>query len=331
MDWSKGFSASYYLTLVDPVTWRDTERIEITGGSVSRTFSGLRQSADVDCTTFEPDRERWVRVWMDAVQDGDASHEALFTGLTSVSETTLNGSKTTIPLSCYSVLKPCEDVLLDKGYYVFRGESVRQTIGELLSATPAPVVISGTPPELMQTIIAERGENHLSMVNKLLDAIGWRLRIDGDGTIRVGAWDNTPASTFGVWNDVIEPRVSLKADWFKCPNVFRATSGDLTAIARDDSRNSPLSTVNRGREVWREDTNVKLTDEGLEQYAQRRLVELQAYAYSVKYTRRYDPAVNVSDVVRLHYPEQNLMNDYAVMRQDIRLGYGCPVSEEVQR
>ena len=26
MDWTKGFTATYYAVLVDPITWRDTER-----------------------------------------------------------------------------------------------------------------------------------------------------------------------------------------------------------------------------------------------------------------------------------------------------------------
>lgn len=331
MDWSKGFSASYYLTIVDPVTWRDTERIEVTGGTVSRTASGLRQSADIDCTAFDTGKERWIRVWLDAIQDGDAAHEALFTGLTSVAETALNGNRTTIPLECYSVLKPCDDVLLDRGYFILTGSSVAQTVRDLLSVTPAPVVVESQSPALRQTIIAESGETRLSMVNKLLDAVGWRLIIDGDGTIRAGAWDADPKASFGVHNDVIEPRVTLRSDWFRCPNVFRAVSGDFTAIAVDTSPDSILSTVNRGREVWKEDNYVKLTDEGLEQYAARRLAEEQAYAYAVQYTRRYDPAVNVGRAVRLHYPEQKLMGEYAVTSQRIRLGHGCSVQEEVQK
>ena len=47
MDWSKGFSAEYYMAIVDPSTWRDVERVEITGGSVTRTASGLLQSIQV--------------------------------------------------------------------------------------------------------------------------------------------------------------------------------------------------------------------------------------------------------------------------------------------
>ena len=52
MDYNKGFSAMYYGTFVDPVTWRDTDRFEITGGSVRRTGSDLIESADADCTEY---------------------------------------------------------------------------------------------------------------------------------------------------------------------------------------------------------------------------------------------------------------------------------------
>ena len=48
MDWSKGFSATYYMSIVDPVTWRDVDRIEIKGGEISRSESELVESADVD-------------------------------------------------------------------------------------------------------------------------------------------------------------------------------------------------------------------------------------------------------------------------------------------
>ena len=48
MDWSKGFSASYYMAIVDKRTWNDISRLEITGGNISRYITGLRESADID-------------------------------------------------------------------------------------------------------------------------------------------------------------------------------------------------------------------------------------------------------------------------------------------
>lgn len=332
MDWSKGLSASYYLTVVDPATWRDTQRVEITGGTVSRISTGLRQSADLSCTEWEPRRERWVRVYLDAAQEGSSEHVALFTGLTSVPETAIDGNRTSYPVACYSVLKPAEDILLQRGWFAGEGLSGGDLAAELLSVTPAPVSVADGAPALRQAIIAEDGENRLTMAEKILAAIGWQMVIDGDGTIRIGPPETEIRAVFGVDNDVIEPQVSLRADWFACPNCFRAIYGDQTAEARDDDEDSMLSTVSRGREVWREESGVQLGDgEGLEQYAQRRLRELQAYAYTVRYDRRFDPNVTVGSVIRLHYPGQNLMDDYTVTAQSITLGLGARVSEEVQR
>lgn len=331
MDWAKGFSASYYMALVDPVTWRDAERVEITGGSITRTETGLRQSADVDCTEFETDRERWVRIYLDAAQEGDVAHVPLFTGLTSVPERDIDGTRIRYPLICYSVLKPAEDVLLPRGWYAPAGFNGAAVIAELLSVTPAPIEVMENAPRLTQSILAEDGENRLTMANKVLDAINWRLRINGDGTITIGPPATEPAASFGMDNDVIEPKLQRRADWFSCPNVFRAVSGGQIAVARDDDEDSMLSTVNRGREIWMEEADCELNSgEGLEQYAQRRLREEQAVAYTVHYTRRFDPAVLVGDMVRLHYPAQDLMALYTVTDQSIELGYGARTSEEVR-
>lgn len=331
MDWSKGFSASYYMTLVDPVTWRDLERAEITGGTITRTESGLRQAADVDCTDFDPDREQWVRIYLDAAQAGDVAHEALFTGLSSVPEQSIDGTRINYPLTCYSVLKPAEDVLLQRGWYAPAGINGADAAADLLSVTPAPITVEENAPALSQSIIAEDGENRLTMANKILEAINWRLRIGGDGTVTICPMPTEASGTLGLDNDVIEPKLVRRADWFACPNVFRAVSGSLIAVARDDS-DSALSTVNRGREIWMEETDCDLNSgESLELYALRRLRELQAVAYSVQYTRRFDPRILAGDRVRLHYPAQGLTDTFMVLNQTIDLGHGAKTSEEVQR
>lgn len=320
------------MTLVDPVTWADKERVEITDGTISRTDTGLRQSADINCTDFDPEREQWIRIYLDAAQVGDVAHEALFTGLCSVPEQSMDGTRTEFPLACYSVLKPAEDVLLRRGWYAPAGFNGAELAADLLSVSAAPVVVQENAPSLAQYIIAEDGENRLSMANRILTAINWRLRISGDGTITICPRAAEISGVFGLDNDVIEPKLVKRADWFSCPNVLRAVSGDLTAVARDDREDSALSTVNRGREIWKEETSCDLNKgESLAQYAQRRLRELQSVAYSVRYTRRFDPQVLPGDMVQLRYPPQGLTDTYQVTSQTIDLGYGARTSEEVQR
>ena len=331
MNWEKGFTASYYVYLIDAKTWRETELLQITDGSISRTDSGLRDSADITCVRYN-DRERYIRIYLDVQQNGASEHVPIFTGLTSAPSRDIDGVLETNSVECYSVLKPAEDVLLQRGYYVPAEADGGIIIQDLLSVTPAPVEVIGEAPALQTSVIAEDGENHLTMVDKVLTAINWRMRILGNGTIQILPQAEETLRTFDPLNaDVLEPTLTITRDWYNCPNVLRAVSNDLVAVVRDDSEDSPLSTVNRGREVWKEETNVALNSgESIAEYAMRRLSELQLVETTASYTRRYDPDVLVSDRVRLNYPRQGLNGVYEITSQKITLGYGCTTDEEVK-
>ena len=331
MDWSKGFSASYYMAIIDKRTWNDASRREITGGSISRSGSGLRQSADIDCPGYEPGTEQWIRVWLDVRQNGAAEHVAVFTGLACSPSIKRDGNIKEIPLECYSVLKPADDVMLQRGWYIAAGMNGAQMAASMLQEViPAPVIVEGSSPALQQAIIAEDGETVLSMVDKILDAIGWQLRIDGMGTVSLREISDEPVATFGTDYDIVETEIQIEQDWFDCPNVFRAVSDDMTAIARDDSESSPLSTVTRGREIWMEETNCDMNDgESIEEYSIRRLREEQQKSTRITYNRRFHPDVMTGDMIRLNYPAQELQGNYRVSDQTIQLEHGARTEEEV--
>lgn len=332
MDWSKGFSAMYYVSVIDAMTWREIERMELKSGSIKTTLSGLRQSADISCVRYNKG-EQWLRVNLVARQGDSSEHVPLFTGISSCPQDDIDGFRVSNKVELYSVLKPCEDVLLQRGWYIPVGANGAEEIARLLSVTPAPVVVDGTSPSVKQNIISEDGESHLSMVEKILTAINWRMYIDGDGTIHVCGKSVEAVRAFDPINyDVIEPKLTKVYDWYSCPNVFRAVSGDEYAVARDDSPDSFLSTVNRGREIWMEDTSCSLGDgESLEDYAYRRLKEEQMVGTVVSYDRRYMPDIHPSDVVTLRYPAQGIEGDFIVTSQTITVGYGARTSEEVMK
>ena len=332
MDWNKGFSAQYYAKFVDPQTWRDMERFEITGGSTKRIDSGLRCSADISCVDYRQNAERYIRVWLDAEQSGSSAHIPLFTGLAQAPERKIDGTLATNSLTCYSVLKAAQDVLLPLGYYVPAGVQGAQFVKQLLSEVmPAPITVIGNSPSLSGYIIAEDNENHLSLSEKILAAINWRLRVQGDGSVEVCSMAQNISARFDpLENDVIEPQLKAVNDWYSCPNVFRAVISDTSAVARDDNINSPLSTINRGREVWAEERDCDLANnETLAEYAQRRLKEEQRHYLAVDYDRRFHPDVIASDLIGLHYPAQGLEGTFYVSAQTIQLGYGARTSEEV--
>ena len=330
MDWSKGYSASYYMTRVDPATWRDVERIRITGGSVKRNTDGLMQSADIDCVN-RPNGEIWVRIYLDTSQNGAHAHEALFTGIATSPERNYNGRMSTSTLTGYSVLKPADDIILPRGWYAPAGLPAADQVAKLLRIGPAPVTVAESSPSLSSAIIAEDGETNLTMARKILTAIGWRMRITGDGTISIDPPPLEPVALFDPnKNDLIETQIGVTMDWYDCPNVIMCTDDDMTAVARDESPRSPLSTVNRGREVWAYEGNCdRGTNESIAEYARRRLAELQQVEVSAEYDRRYVPDVLPGDLIRLSYPEQGLDGIFAVGDQSIELGHAARTSERV--
>lgn len=333
LDWSKGFSSRYYISVVDKRSWRDISRIEITGGSIKRTIDSLRESADISCVDYSSNEEQLIRVWLDAKQDGVTSHTPLFTGLATSPDRNINGRLATNTLQCYSVFKIAQDVLLPRGWYAPSDMVGTTLINNLLSVTGAPINIAtdAEPPTLKYAIIAEQGENNLSMADKILSAIDWRMKINGFGEISIEPNNMEPVNVFSsLNNDVLETSLTITYDWYSCPNVYRATVDDSSAIARDDNPNSPLSTINRGREVWVEEDSCYLNEnETLADYARRRLKEAQQVNTGISYTRRFDPSVTVEDVITLNYPEQGLTGNFLVIDQSIELGYGGRTSEEV--
>lgn len=331
MEWDKGYSASYYMMEVDPYTWKDVRRFEIRGGSIRREMDSLRQSADLECTDYPKDKERYVRIYLDAMQSGVGAHEALFTGLATSPDRNIRGTWSESNVQCYSVLKPADDVILSRGYYAPAGVSCTKVLLELLAPVFAPVEFDSEAPALTESIVAESGETNLTMIGRVLSAIGWNMRIFGDGRIRFEPYMEEPAATFDPLEfDVIETEISVTYDWFSCPNVFMVSSNGVTAIARDENPDSPLSIQNRGREVWAYESGAALNaNETITDYAYRRLDEEQQYMVTARYDRRFVPEVFPGDMVRLHYPAQELNDDYMVTSQTITLGYSARTSEEI--
>ena len=331
MDWATGYTAEYYISTVDPATWRDLNRIEVVSGNISRNNEGIRQTASMVVSEYSQEVEQWVRVWLNTNQSGSCSHEPLFTGLATTPARQYDGVRNNSTLTCYGVLKPVEDVILLRGWYAAKGKSGAEVVKRLLEPTPAPVVIDVESPVLSEHIIASDGDTNLSMVDKVLESMGWRLRVDGDGTIHISPPPTSESIMFDPnGNDVVETQISVTEDLFSAPNIFAAISNDITAIAKDES-NGPLSISGRGREVWQADTGVALSsNETIEGYALRKLKEAQNVQKTAQYTRRYIPDVLPGDVVKLNYPAQELNGLYQVETQNITLGYAARTQEGVK-
>lgn len=334
IDWSLGYSARYYMTVLDKDTLKDLDKIEIYGGTIKRSLTEICESADVDCLNYDNKEEKIIRIWLDTKQNGASSHIPLFTGLAACPTDKYSGRTKTNSLECYSMLKIAQDVMLPRGWYAPVEASSKALIEDLLSVIGVEINVDPSAPAIKQSIIAEQGETRLSMVYKIIAAMtDWRLRLDGYGSIYIEPIDKTSKITFGSSeNDVIETDISITYDWYSAPNVLRCTLDDSYAEARDERDDSPLSIQNRGREVWYEDTDVQLNkNETLAEYTQRMLKKYQETATTVSYTRRYFPDIYLNDYIRLNYPAQNISGLYKIKEQSIALGHNARTSEEVTK
>ncbi|MBR6390022.1 MAG: hypothetical protein IKS16_01655 [Lachnospiraceae bacterium] len=332
MKWDAGYQADYCVKIVDPASWRDLDTYNLTGGSISKSEGSLQETASLNMTEIPEGPEIWIRVYLTAKQALDGDRQALFTGVMSAPATNWNGTFDTYTCECYSVLKPASDVLLRRGWYSPAGISGAAIAAQLLAAGPAPVETADASPLLAASIIAEDGETNLTMAEKILEAINWRIRVSGNGVISVEPKETEARLTIDTQeHDIVELQITDTKDLFKCPNVFRATADDLTAIAKDDNPDSILSTVSRGREVWMEETSCTLSEnESIAQYALRRLKEEQTPSRKVNYTRRFWPDLTIGDIVMLNMPAQGISGEFRIKTQQIELGYGARTTEEAE-
>lgn len=332
MNFSKGFSARYYITILNPESWRDIKRYEITSGNIDRNITdSLQEAADVVTTEKIESGEAWIRIWLDARKvDGSSQHLSLFTGLLTSPERDIDGVREKYKAECYSVLKPPSDMLLDRGWYAQVDIPGAEIVARLLSATPAPIKFIKNSPKLKQEIVAENGETYLSMANRILTAIDWKISIDGLGKIYIHPKNEFVSGSFGLENDIVELSITDKKDWFSCPNVLRVISGDDVAIARNDNPNSLLSTISRKREIWMEESKDEIKDgEDLAEYTNRRLKEESKAVRTISYTRRFQPDIYPGDLIKLHYPAHDLRGIFRIQSQKITLGHGLKTKEEV--
>ena len=330
IDYNNGISATYYASRVNAQTWTDAGEISIISGTVTKkTGSDLVESADI---TVNEDigTEEWVRIYMIAEQGGSKERVPLFTGIVSSPSRNISGSTETRKLDCYSVLKVAADILLPIGWFAPARTNGGELIRILLSDLPCPVELDEGSPYIISSFVAGNNDSKLSVAQEIAEAINWQIKVRGDGSVRICPKPLTISGTFdNIENDIIETSVTDNRDIFSVPNVLRVTLGGSAATARDDDPDSIYSTVNRGREIWAQEDAKLAAGESLGEFAIRRLKELQNPSRKLDYTRRFQPDVDVNDLVSIVYPKQSIGDVFRITSQTITLSHGAKVKEEV--
>lgn len=344
-DWTKSYGISFEYYVVDPWTWKDKELLTtVKSCTINRDFnSDTLGSASI--AIAESTGEVYIRVYIKTNQNGITEREPLGTFLVQTPVTSFNGKTTNINMDTYTPLIELKENKPPIGYFVPKGSSILETAYNLTRENlRAPVIkpekTSRDTSVLHNDFIAYTEDTWFDYISQLISNDDHYFALDETGRIMIAPKQKTeelqPIWTFDTGNSsILYPNVSTRHDIFNVPNAVEVlysngTDNYYVKIVNDDP-NSPLSTVNRGREIIHRVTNPDVignpTSQQIDEYAKNLLKELSTIEYTITYSHGYCP-VRIGDCVRLNYPEAGLNNVKArVMSQSIHCSTNCQVDE----
>lgn len=341
-DWLSSMQQTFEYYIVDPETWANVKLIDnVTSCTITRDAeSETLGSASID--VIESLGECYIRAYLVTIQNGVQERHPLGTFLIQTPSSRFDGKIRNVSMDAYTPLLELKENPPPLGYYVPKTANVMDIVYQLTrNYARAPVVRPTCSEKLFYDFVANQNDTWLTFLIDLAAKAKYEFMLDEMGRILFAPIQET-AALQPVWtyddsnSSILYPDLDLDHDLYKIPNVVEVIYSDSNeyyyARAVNDDPNSPISTVNRGREITHRDANPAIvgdpTANQIQEYADNLLKELSTLEYTVSYTHGYCP-VRVGDCVRLNYERAGLVGVKAkVVSQSINCEPGCPVSEK---
>lgn len=341
-DWTKSMQQTFECYTVDPGTWKDIRPVNgFKSATVDRdSSSDTLGSASIDIA--EDLGECYLRIYLVTIQNGLKERFPLGTFLAQTIPTSFDGKIQTISVDAYTPLIELKENPVPIGYYVPENNNVMDTAYAIVrDHVRAPVVKTSTSDKVYGDFVANTNDNWLTFTRDLIANAKYEFSLDEIGRILFSP--KQPVSSLQpVWtytddnSSILYPSISRDYDLYGIPNVVeviysQGNSYYYTRVSNDDV-NSPLSTVNRGREIIHRVTDPELvgnpTKKQIDEYARQVLEDLSSLDQTITYKHGYCP-VRVGDCVRLNYTRAGLRDVKAkVISQTISCTSGCVVTEK---
>ncbi len=340
IDWTKSMEQSYEYYLVNPHTWRDYKKINTVISCDIEYDSNAETLGSANISIDDILGESYIRPYIILKQDGVTEKRPLGTFLMQTPTSTFDGMVRNVSVDAYTPLIELKENKPELGYYIPKGENIVDYAYRLTrNHLRAPVVDATCPDTLRQDFVSNVGDTWLNYLTDLLHTAKFEFSLDEMCRILFApiqeAKSLQPIFTFNDNNSsILLPQITLKHDIYGIPNVveviYSVGSEQFYARVVNDDPNSPLSTVNRGREILERITDANFgnpTKHQVEEFARNKLKELSTVEYEISYSHGYCP-VRVGDCVRLNYKKAGISNVNAkVIRQSMSCVSGCTVNE----
>lgn len=341
-DWSKSMQQTFEYCIVDPGTWKDVKKLD-TVKSCSITWdSGTDTlgSATIDAT--DTLGECYIRVYLVTIQNGLRERHPLGTFMVQTPSSTFDGKIRTVSMDAYTPLIELKEKQPPLGYSILKDANIMDMAYQLTAENlRAPVVRTKNADKLYYDFISETDDTWITFISDFIANAKYSFGLDELGRVLfVPAQDTAslqPLMTFDDSNSsILYPEISMDHDLYGLPNVVEViySNGSKHHYARaiNNDANSPISTINRGREIVYRETDPSFagepTDDQIDAYAQQLLRKMSSIEYTVSYSHGYC-GVRLGDCVRLNYKRAGITNVKAkIINQSIRCEPGCPVTEK---
>ena len=341
-DWSKSMQQTFEYCIVDPGTWKDIKKLD-TVKSCSITWDSDTDtlgSATIDAT--DTLGECYIRVYLVTIQNGLRERHPLGTFMVQTPSSTFDGKIRTVSMDAYTPLIELKEKQPPLGYSILKDANIMDVAYQLTAENlRAPVVRTKNADKLYYDFISETDDTWITFISDFIANAKYSFGLDELGRVLfVPAQDTAslqPLMTFDDSNSsILYPEISMDHDLYKLPNVVEViySNGSKHHYARavNDDANSPISTINRGREIVYRETDPSFagepTDDQIDAYAHQLLRKMSSIEYTVSYSHGYC-GVRLGDCVRLNYKRAGITNVKAkIINQSIRCEPGCPVTEK---
>lgn len=342
-DWTASMQQTFEYYTVDPGTWKDDKLIDNVKTCIINRDSETETLGSASISITESVGECYIRVYLITIQNGVREKHPLGTFLVQTPSSSFNGKVREVTMDAYTPLLELKENQPPLGYSILKDENIMSMAYQLTREhARAPVTETYSDTKLYYDFVADpNSDTWLTFLIDLTANAKYLFALDEMGRILFSPKQDT-ASLSPVWtyddgnSSILYPDLTMDHDLYGIPNVVEVVYSNgydsyYAKVVNDDD-NSPISTVNRGREIVYRVTDPDVignaTEKQIHEYAEQLLRELSSLEYTISYTHGYCP-VRIGDCVRLNYERAGLKNIKAkVISQSIKCEPGCPVTEK---
>lgn len=341
VNWLSSMQQTFEYYVVDPNTWKEVKLLNnVKSCTINRdSEADTLGSATINIT--ESVGECYIRVYLVTIQNGIREKHPLGTFLVQTPSSSFNGKIRNISMDAYTPLLELKESQPPLGYSVSKGENIMDFAYRLTSEhARAPVIKPNCSEKLFYDFVADINDTWMTFLKDMISNAKYSFTLDEVGRILFSPIQDT-SSLQPVWSyddgnsSILYPDIDMEHDIYGIPNVveviYSSNRDNYYAKVVNDDKNSPLSTINRGREIVYRITDPDLigdpTQNQINEYAKQILRSMSSLEYTVTYKHGYCP-VRIGDCVRLNYKRAGIIDVKAkVIRQTITCEPGCPVEE----